>query len=209
MAPIRVVVVEDHPIVREGLRRLLNDAVGIEVVGEARRGAEALALARDLRPDVLLLDLELPGSSGLQVIEQLRYEDLPVRVLVLSAHDSIAFVRAVIRLGVYGYLLKEEELDKIVAAVRGVARGERNWFSRRIAARIPEAARRPLYGLESLTGRERDVLRELAQAKSNQEIAEALNISPKTVEKHVEAIFEKLEFVSRVEAAVLAVEQGF
>jgi len=137
---IRVVLVDDHPALRLGLRLLLDQAPDIEVVGEAATGDEALALIEASMPDVAVIDCLLPGMSGVEVAAGLRERDLPVRVLALSAYDSEHYVRGMLKAGVVGYLLKEEAPGVIVAAVRGAARGE-GYFSPKIAARVAALAR--------------------------------------------------------------------
>lgn len=207
MSPIRVLLADDHPVVREGIRDLLSQDVTIQVVGEAADGLEALELTRRQEPDVLVLDLEMPRMNGFQLIERISSENLDVKILVLSAHASQEYVRILIEQGIAGYLMKEEALDKIVEAVLGVAHGQNGWFSRRITARIPEAVKPKEKPFHRLTKREKDVLEEVVRGKTNQEIGVALGISVKTVEKHLESIFRKLEVESRVEAAVWAAER--
>lgn len=209
MPNIRVLLVDDHPIVRTGIRNLLDKAVGIEVAGEASLGEEALRLVRELRPHVLVLDMELPDISGVEVLRRLRAEDLPVRILVLSGYADPVWIRALMGQGISGYLVKDEALDEIENAVRGVAQGEQGWFSRQISARMSEILSEPEPAEQALTTREADVLNELSKGRSNQEIAQALGISEKTVEKHMESIFRKLEVHSRVEAAVWGLEHGY
>lgn len=209
MSNIRVLLVDDHPIVRTGIRNLLDESVGIEVVGEASRGSQVVDLVRELEPHVLVLDMELPDIPGTEVVDQIRSENLPVRILVLSGYAEPVFIRALLNQGISGYLIKDEALDEIEDAVRGVARGEKGWFSQKVSARITEILTNEEHGGEMMTGREKDVLNELSKGKSNQEIGDALGISDKTVEKHMEAIFNKLGMHSRVEAAVWGVEHGY
>jgi DNA-binding NarL/FixJ family response regulator len=205
---IRVILADDHPVVRTGIRTLLQQASDIQVVAETGSGVEVFRLVEQLMPDVLLLDMELPDMSGVEVAVQLKERNLPVRVLVLSAHDDEAYIRNLLQQGAAGYLTKEEAPDSIVDAVRGVARGEEGWFSRRAIAQL-RSLTRPQQGVGThLTNRERDVLRLVAAGKTNLEIGHLLGISDKTVEKHVTAVFSKLQVSSRVEAAVLAVQEG-
>lgn len=203
---IRVVLADDHPLAREGLRNHLNKAVDIEVVGEAGDGAEALRLVKELAPDVLVLDMEMPGLTGVDVAQHLKVAGSPVRLLALSAHDDKEFIMGLLSSGAAGYLVKEEVLQTIVEAVRGVARGERGWLSRRISAKMSTWAEEPQQ--TSLTNRETEVLKLVTQGKTNQEIGLALGISEKTVEKHLVGVFTKLNVTSRVEAAVRAVRDG-
>jgi DNA-binding NarL/FixJ family response regulator len=209
MTTIRVLLVDDHPIVRNGIRSLLDKAPDIEVVGETSSGAEALALTQSLAPDVLLLDMEMPGMKGVEVAAQLQSMNSPVRILALSAYDDKEYILSLLSAGASGYLIKEEVPEAIVEAVRGVSRGERGWVSRRIAAQMAAWAqkREETGDGASLTPREREVLQWLVAGKTNQEIGAALGISEKTVEKHLDAVFRKLGVASRVEAAVLAVKK--
>lgn len=204
MSRIEVVLVDDHPLVREGVKDLLNADAGIAVVGEACSGAEALALCREMKPDVVVLDIQLPDMTGIEVLDQLELEELPTRVLVFSAHDDLEYIQGMMQKGICGYLLKDEMIGEVVEAVRGVGRGEKGWLSRRIAARMSVSMRKKEDTVKLLTGREREVLAELVQGLTNKEIAARLGISEKTVEKHLESIFRSLEIGSRVEAAVWA-----
>jgi DNA-binding NarL/FixJ family response regulator len=208
MTTIRVILADDHPITRDGIRNLLERAPGIQVVGEADNGAEALRLIEELTPDVLLLDMEMPGLKGIDVARQLQEGNSPVRILALSAYDDKQYILELLASGASGYLVKEEAPEAIIEAVRGVAQGQQGWVSRRIAAQMM-AWTREEPPKTNLTDREMGVLRLVAAGKTNQEIGLTLGISDKTVEKHLEAIFAKLGVASRVEAAVWAVRAGW
>jgi DNA-binding NarL/FixJ family response regulator len=208
MTTIRVILADDHPVTRDGIRNLLQRASGIEVVGEADNGTEALRLIEELTPDVLLLDMEMPGLKGIDVARQLKAGSSPVRILALSAYDDKQYILELLASGAAGYLVKEEAPEAIIEAVRGVAHGQQGWVSRRIAAQMM-AWTREEPPKTNLTEREMGVLRLVAAGKTNQEIGLALGISDKTVEKHLEAIFGKLGVASRVEAAVWAVRAGW
>jgi DNA-binding NarL/FixJ family response regulator len=210
MPPTRVLLVDDHPVVRAGIRNLLEQAPDINVVGEASDGTQVLRLVEELSPDIVLLDMELPGLSGNEVAQKLQQSGSEVRILALSAHDDKQYIQELLSNGAAGYLVKEEVPETIVEAVRGVARGERGWVSRRVAAQMSswmqdedKNARR------GLTSREIQVLQAVVAGKTNQEIGLSLGISEKTVEKHLEGVFGKLEVASRVEAAVRAVREGW
>ncbi len=207
MTSIRVVIADDHPVMRDGIRNLLDKAIDIEVAGEAGDGVEALRLVEELDPDVLLLDMELPGLKGVEVAQRLQAAGATVRILALSAYDDQEYIRGLLASGAAGYLLKEEIPETIVEAIRGVARGERGWVSRQVAAQMATWTQQET-GSTALTRREMDVLRLVVEGKTNQEIALALGISDKTVEKHLEGVFAKLGVASRVEAAVHAVREG-
>lgn len=206
---IRVILADDHPVVRTGIRALLERADDILVVAETGKGKEVFALIEQLAPDVLLLDMEMPDLSGIEVAMRLKQSAARVRVLALSAYDDEQYIRNLLISGAAGYLTKEEAAEGIIDAVRGVARGEEGWFSRRAIAQLSALTRQDSHqGAKELTHREFDVLRLLTAGKTNQEIGLELGISEKTVEKHVGALFTKLKVTSRVEAAVLAVQQG-
>jgi DNA-binding NarL/FixJ family response regulator len=205
MSDIRVLIADDHPIVCKGIHNLLEPASGITVVGEAHSGAQALQLIESLQPDVVLLDVELTDMSGIDVIKQLNEAKISVRVLGLSSYDDREFISQLLGLGASGYLLKDEIPEQIIEAVRGVARGETGWVSRKVAAKLSQILQKDQDGAADLTPREMDVLRLVVEAKTNGEIGMLLGISEKTVEKHLDTIFRKLGVASRVEAAVLAV----
>ncbi|MCB0196120.1 MAG: response regulator transcription factor [Anaerolineae bacterium] len=206
MANIRVLLADDHPLAREGLRNLLNKAIEIEVVGEANNGTEALEMVDSLRPDVLVLDMEMPGLSGVEVAQHLKSNSSAVQVLALSAHNDKEYIMGLLANGAAGYLIKEEMVQTIVEAVRGVARGEQGWLSRQVSAQISNWTQEQQN--TSLTPREMEVLEQVVKGKTNQEIGLALGISEKTVEKHLVNVFSKLSVSSRVEAAVYAVREG-
>ena len=208
MNSIRVLLVDDHPVVRSGIRSLIEMATDIEIVGEASTGAEALQLVEQTNPEVLLLDLELPDIQGTQVAQQIGQLHPKVKILVLSAHDDPIYIRELLELGAAGYLMKEEAPEVIVDAVRGIAQGQQGWVSRRVAAQIASWVQVGRSGEIKLTLREQEVLRLIVYGKTNQAIAVNLDISEKTVEKYISAIFTKLNVASRVEAAVYAVREG-
>ena len=208
MKKIRILLADDHPVVRSGIRSLLGLAADMSIIAEASSGLEVVSLVRETQPDVLLLDMQLPGVSGVEIARQLKAIKSPVRVLGFSAHADAQFVRTLIQNGAAGYLLKEDAPELLIEAVRSVAQGETGWYSRRAAAHMSTWLTQADKQSQPLTARELDVLALLVTGKSNQEIATALTISEKTVEKHLHSLFVKFDATSRVEAAVYAVQQG-
>jgi DNA-binding NarL/FixJ family response regulator len=156
-----------------------------------------------------LLDVELTDMSGIDVIRQLNEQKISVRILGLSSYDDREFISQLLALGASGYLLKDEIPEQIIEAIRGVARGETGWVSRKVAAKLSQILQKDQDGVADLTRRELDVLRLVVEAKTNGEIGVMLGISEKTVEKHLDTIFRKLGVASRVEAAVLAVRSDW
>jgi DNA-binding NarL/FixJ family response regulator len=205
---ISVVLADDHPVTRAGIKRFLVNAVDIDVVGEASTGEEALKLVEELSPDVLLLDMELPDLKGVTVAKRLKESNSPVHILALSTYNNKQYIFGLLSIGAAGYLTKEEVPETIVEAVRGVARGEQGWVSRKVAAVMSTWAQDDVSQPSDLTDREMQVLHGVVDGKTNQEIGLDLGISQKTVEKHLESVYSKMKVASRVEAAVMAVRQG-
>jgi DNA-binding NarL/FixJ family response regulator len=208
MAEIRVLIVDDHPIICKGIRDLLNPAVGITVAGEAHTGEEALQKIEELEPDVILLDMKLPDMNGVDIIKKAYKMGSNARILGLSSYNDREFISQLLTYGASGYLLKDEVPEEIVQAVRGVAHGEVGWVSRKVAALLSQILLKEQEGGTDLTARELDVLNLVVEGKTNNQIGVALGISVKTVEKHLHAIFRKMGVVSRVEAAILAVQES-
>ena len=203
-ATITVVIVDDHAVVREGTRELLEREDGIEVVGEASTGAEAVTLARRLIPALMVVDIELPDQSGVEVVREVVAAGLPVRCLMLSAHDDSVFVAEALAAGAAGYLLKTVSAAELVAAMRAVNLGAvvvDEALSRRLGGRL----RHPEQLAAALTSREIDVVRALARGCANKEIATELGIGLRTVESYVSAVLAKLGARSRTEAALYAI----
>ena len=211
---IRLVLADDHPIYREGLARTLTDA-GITVVAQARDGTEALAAVLRETPDVLLLDLSMPGGGGLGVLAELQKLDTPPRVAVLTASEEDEDVMAALRLGARGYILKGVGAGELVDLVRDIAAG-RSYVSPGLARRLLVAMRKPaairgpggteLGPLSDLSKREEDILKLVALGKSNREVGQALDLQEKTVKHYMTSILQKLQVRNRVEAAMLARE---
>jgi two-component system NarL family response regulator len=204
MPTIQVLLVDDHPIVRRGILEMLQRAPDIQVIAETGKGEKALDLMVQLSPDVVLLDMELPDIGGYEVIRRSREETPQVRILALSGHDDATYIREALKHGASGYLVKEEVPEFIIEAIRGVAAGEQGWISRRVAANWSEQMRIMEGAL--ITNVEADILRRVQDGKTNDQIAVELGISPKTVERRLNSIFQKLNVSSRTEAAVYAIK---
>lgn len=205
---IRVVLADDHARVRKGIRNLLEKPADILVVGEASNGPQALKLVQELNPDVLLLDVEMPGMNGNQVAAELRERGSLVRILVLSAYDDKQYIIGMLESGVAGYLTKEEVPEILVTAVRGIAHGNKGWVSQRVASQIASWKKRK--GEQStLTKRELAVLQLVSEQTTDQEIAEKLGISKEIVERHIKHLCTKLQANSRIELVSLAKQHNF
>lgn len=208
---IRVAIADDHPLYRDGLRASLGSMEGITVVGEAADGRAAVALAKEVRPDVLLLDMEMPGGGGLSALREIRAAGLPTAVVMLTMHDEDSSVVAAMRAGARGYLLKSAESGEIARTIAtcaggGVAFGAP--LSDRLAGLFHPPGDPASSAFPSLTDRERDVLERLARGENNETIARRLGLSSKTVRNHVSVILGKLAARDRAEAIVLAREAG-
>lgn len=207
--PIRVVLVDDHPPLRIGLRILLEQADDIDVVGEAESGTEALREIETRRPDVAVIDCQLPDVDGTEVAAAINASGWEVKVLALSAHDDTHYIRGMLEAGAVGYLLKSEAPGAIVSAVRAAVAGK-SWFSPPIAAQVASLARGDEQADSGrLTRRETEVLELLAEGYTNAQIAHALTISERTVAYHVENLFNKLGVNNRTEAVVEAIRRGW
>ncbi|MFF7443585.1 response regulator [Streptomyces sp. NPDC008122] len=211
---IRVLLVDDQPLVRAGLRVLMADTPDLEVAGEAGTGTEAVARARDLRPDVVVMDVRMPGMDGIEATRIVTAGPGAPRVLVLTTFDDDEYVYGALRSGASGFLVKDMALDDILAAIRVVAGGDAliaPGVTRRLieefAAR-PDPVRRPPRGLDGVTDREREVLTLVGRGLSNGEIAERLHISTATAKAHVARLFSKLDARDRVQLVILAYERG-
>jgi DNA-binding NarL/FixJ family response regulator len=209
---VRVLIVDDHPVFRFGLRTLLKADPYLQVVGEAMTGEEAIAQVALLSPDVVLMDLNLPGMNGIEAVQRILAKDSRVHILVLTMFDDDDSVFAAMRAGAHGYLLKGAEAAETLQAIQVVGSGEAI-FSPTIAQRLMQyfGAPRPSslsQPFPDLTQREREVLALIARVYTNQAIAEQLVISPKTVRNHISSIFSKLQVTSRLEAILRARDAG-
>lgn len=207
---IRVLLVDDHRLVRASLRRVLDDADGVEVVGEAASGEDAVAAVRAGAPDVVLMDVNMPGIGGLEATRKLHAIAPAVRIIVVSAHTDDPYPRRMLAAGASGYLTKDCEPDEVVEAVRRVAAGE-TWLDAAIARRIAGAQLAGQGGdspLQALSPRELQVLMMITQGRTTQDIATTLNLSPKTVATYRYRLYQKLDVGNDVELARLAMRYG-
>ena len=206
---ITVLIADDHPVVRQGLRVLLSLEDDIEVVGEVGDGGEAVELAAALVPDVILLDLKLPVLDGLGVLADLRDRGLPARTLVLTSVADQASVTVAMRAGAAGFLYKDVDPDALVRAVRSVYDGNTVLAPEAAGSLVRSGARATaVAGLDALTAREREVLAQVAEGRSNREIARLLHVSEKTVKTHVSSVLAKLGVADRTQAALYAVRHS-
>ena len=205
MKRLRVLLAEDHAIVREGTRKILEADPTISVVGEAADGAEAVDLARELAPDVVLLDMAMPVLNGVEATRRIRSLDRPPYVLLLSAYDDADYAQAALEAGANGYLLKIARAADVVAAIHSVAQGE-VVLHPAVARKL--LGRRPRDDAHLFSQRETQVLQQASRGARNRDIAEALGVSTRTVESHLTSIFNKLGVSSRTEAIVQASSRG-
>ena len=203
---IRILIADDHFVVRQGLVALLAPRNGMEVVGEAATGREAVDQARALQPDVILMDMIMPVLDGPEAIALIRHENPEARILVLTSFGESKQISAAIQAGALGYLLKNSSPDDLMHAIRSVYRG--NLVLPQELARKLMQPQQTVAALDQLTERETDVLRLLAQGQSNDEIARSLSISATTVRSHVSSILLKLGVANRTQAALVARERG-
>ena len=214
ISPIRVLVVDDHSVVREGIRHVLSDRDSFDVVGEASNGAEAVAAAATLAPDVVVLDISMPGGSGLHVVSELLERAPGVRVLMLSVHDDIEYVLESVRAGAHGYLRKDSTPAELRSAIHTIYAGDA-YFSPPVAAQLATALRdgrtaaiKPPLAVDVLTAREREILVHVAQGMTNREIGAKLGISARTVEAHRDSLMRKLGVRTVAGLTRLSLEQG-
>lgn len=202
LACIRLLIVDDHPVVRAGLRSMLTTQPEIEVIGAAASGGEAMRLLRNVEADVVLLDLRMSGMSGLETIHQVRGMKDPPRILVLTSFDTDEDIYQAVAAGAQGYVLKDAPQEQLLEAIHAVHVGRR-YFPADIAARLTERM-----GRDQLTPRELEVLHLVAKGLTNKEIGRTLGISDNTARNHVNSIIEKLQVSDRTEAATIAMRQG-
>lgn len=203
--PIRLLIVDDHPVVRDGLRGMFAGEAGFEVVGEAANGTEAVARAEAFQPDVVLMDLRMPETDGVSAIKAMSEKRLGARVLVLTTFDTDSDVLPAIEAGATGYLMKDAPRDELLRAVRAAAKGE-SVLSPGIAARLLDQVRQPVK--ETVSQRELEVLQLIASGSTNRDVAERLFISEATVKTHLLHVYAKLGVNDRAAAVGAAFERG-
>ncbi|WP_329081816.1 response regulator transcription factor [Streptomyces niveus] len=211
--PVRVVLADDQPLIRSGLRVLIADHPDLNVVGEAGTGAQAVRLVRELRPDVVVMDIRMPGMDGIEATGLITAGPESARVVVLTTFDDDEYVYAALRAGASGFLIKDMSLEGILSAIRVVAAGEALIAPSVTRRLIEEFAARPepappARAVAGITGREREVLVLVGRGMSNSEIAERLVISVATAKAHVARLFSKLEARDRVQLVIMAYEMG-
>lgn len=199
--PLKVLLVDDSPLFREGLRNLLGNCPDIEVVGEAGNGNEALEKAHETMPDAILMDIIMPQCDGLEATRMIKQEIPHIKVVMLTVSESEENLFQAIKLGAEGYLLKSVEAEELFQVMRGLSRGE-TYVAPGIAAKILREFTRPSHLPDQLTSRETEVLKLVAQGMTNKEISKSLNIADSTVKNHLRNIMEKLHVSNRVEAAL-------
>ena len=208
MPKIRVLLVDDHDVVRKGIRNLLRKAADIVVVGEASNGNDAIKLVNQMRPDVLLLDIEMPGMNGVEVVHKLDEAGMNTNILVLSAYDDQEYILEMLGSGASGYLLKEETPEYILDAVRGVAGGQKGWVSNQVAKKL-ERVQMGRRQEATLTFREMDMLRLVAAGKTDAEIGSSMGLDEKSIAQMFTFLIAKLAVRTREEAIGFARQQGW
>jgi two-component system response regulator NreC len=209
--PIRILIADDHGVLRAGLRALLNAERDLQVVGEAADGDEALRLAAELHPDVMLLDISMPGKQGIEVARELHASQPNTRVLMLTVHEDEGLLRAAIRAGAAGYILKRAVESELIGAIHAVWRGElyvHPAMTRALLQDLPAAFAAEPEPAEPLSPREIEVLRYIVQGYTNRQIAEAMNLSVRTVESHRASMTTKLGLQTRAELVRYAARRG-
>jgi DNA-binding NarL/FixJ family response regulator len=211
-SPLRLLIADDHPLFRKGLRTLLSAVPDFVLVGEADSGSAAAALALDVQPDVVLMDLQMPGGSGIEATREIVAASPSIRVLVITLFQDDDSVFAALRAGARGYILKDTDEEEMIRTIRAVGNGQAI-FGPAVASRVLAYFAAPWQDeprlFPTLTEREREILRLLAQGKSNPRIADELYLSPKTVANHLSNVFGKLQVADRAEAIIRARDAGF
>lgn len=210
MSIINVMIVDDHPMMRQGIKQLLEFDGDISVISEAADGEECLAILKKSIPDVLLLDINMPKKNGIEVLEEIKNKKIPVKVLILTVHNEVEYLVKAVDIGVDGYILKDSESSELKKAINVVLNGENYIQPSLIPILNSKLTSRDIdkEKIEQLTKRELEVLIQVANGMFNKEIAIALNISERTVKNHISNIFKKIEVADRTQAAVFAIKNN-
>lgn len=210
----RIMIVEDHNLLREGLRSMISAVSDFEVVAEARDGKEAVRTAMAALPDVIMMDLSMPSMSGIEATMQIKRRNPNIRIIALTIYKSQEYVREALKAGVDGYVLKDASYDELVVAIRSVLHGKK-FLSPDISGQVVDSylngdtADKPQTPWDKLTSRERSIIKLVAEGSTNRSMAEFLNVSPKTIEKHRASLMHKLELKNATELVLLALELGW
>lgn len=203
-------IADDHSLIREGLKQLLEFDGSIEIVGEASNGVECLEKLNDFKPEVLLLDINMPEKNGIEVLKEMKAQDSPVKVLILTVHNELEYLMEAVEIGVDGYILKDSESSELKKAIQAVLEGENYIQPSLIPALNNQLVNRDIEKdkINLLTNRELEVLIQVANGMFNKEIATNLNISERTVKNHISNIFKKIDVSDRTQAAVFAIKNN-
>lgn len=210
MKKTKVMIVDDHSLIREGLKQLLEFDGSIEIVGEASNGVECLEKLDDVNPEVLLLDINMPEKNGIEVLKEMKTKDSPIKVLILTVHNELEYLIEAIEIGVDGYILKDSQSAELKKAIQAVLEGENYIQPSLIPALNNQLVNRDIEKdkINLLTNRELEVLIQVANGMFNKEIATNLNISERTVKNHISNIFKKIDVSDRTQAAVFAIKNN-
>lgn len=210
MKKIKVMIVDDHSLIREGLKQLLEFDGSIEVVGEASNGIECLKKIDSVHPEVLLLDINMPEKNGIEVLKEMKEKESPIKVLILTVHNELEYLTQAVDIGVDGYILKDSESSELKKAIQSVLEGENYIQPSLIPALNNQLVNRDIEKdkISLLTNRELEVLIQVANGMFNKEIATNLNISERTVKNHISNIFKKIDVSDRTQAAVFAIKNN-
>lgn len=210
MKKTKVMIADDHSLIREGLKQLLEFDGSIEIVGEASNGVECLEKLDDVNPEVLLLDINMPEKNGIEVLKEMKTKDYPIKVLILTVHNELEYLIEAIEIGVDGYILKDSQSAELKKAIQAVLEGENYIQPSLIPALNNQLVNRDIEKdkINLLTNRELEVLIQVANGMFNKEIATNLNISERTVKNHISNIFKKIDVSDRTQAAVFAIKNN-
>lgn len=209
MEPIKIIIADDHKMVREGIRQLLELDGEIQVISEADDGIQCIKLVMEQKPDVLLLDINMPNMNGLEVLQELKEREIQQKVLILTIHNEVEYLLKAVEIGVNGYVLKDSNSDVLKKAIITVCQGESYIQSSLVPYLKMKLEQKKQKQPDNLTRREMEVLKLLARGLFNKEIADTLSISEKTVKNHVSSIFKKINVSDRTQAAVYAIKNAY